>query len=72
MFLLKIYLAISVLCLGTIIGCRMVFADSLRRFKGEKKKRKDSGTDKIYRVQFHTDRKCDGGSRSDLPVLLLG
>ena len=38
MFLLKIYLAISVLCLGTIIGCRMVFADRLRRFKGKKKK----------------------------------
>ena len=37
MFLLKIYLAISVLCLGTIIGCRMVFADRLRRFKGGKK-----------------------------------
>ena len=37
MFLLKIYLAISVLCLGTIIGCRMVFADRLRRFKREKK-----------------------------------
>lgn len=37
MFLLEIYLAISVLCLGTIIGCRMVFADRLRRFKGGKK-----------------------------------
>ena len=45
MFLLKIYLAISVLCLGTIIGCRMVFADRLRRFKGEKKKRKDHRAD---------------------------
>ena len=37
MFLLKIYLAISVLCLGTLIGCRMVFADRLRRPKRGKK-----------------------------------
>ena len=52
MFLLKIYLAISVLCLGTIIGCRMVFADSLRRFKGEKKKGRIAGWIKFIASSF--------------------
>lgn len=52
MFLLKIYLAISVLCLGTIIGCRMVFADRLRRFKGEKKKGRIAGWIKFIASSF--------------------
>lgn len=52
MFLLKIYLAISVLCLGTIIGCRMVFADRLRRFKGEKKKGRIAGRIKFIASSF--------------------
>lgn len=52
MFLLKIYLAISVLCLGTIIGCRMVFADRLGRFKGEKKKGRIAGWIKFIASSF--------------------
>lgn len=41
MWLLKFHVAVSILCLMSYMGVRIVFKDGLKRFEGKQKKTKE-------------------------------